>query len=90
MILLVTYDSAESRRPTRWQAVHETIALHADDFQRPLFSQWLVETDDPPDAWRDRLTPLMEPEDSLLVTHLTDEYAGYLPDEIWTWIELRL
>lgn len=90
IVLLISYDQEHRARPERCQAVHEVIAMHADDMWRPLFSQWMVETDDSPDEWRERIQPVIDWNDNLLIARMTDEYAGYLHDDAWDWLRSRV
>lgn len=90
MVLLISYDQDHAGRPERHQAVHEIIEMHAQDFWRPLFSQWLVETDESALEWREHIQPVIDWNDNLLIVRLTDEYAGYLQDEAWAWLQSRV
>jgi hypothetical protein len=90
MVLLISYDQDHPGRPERHQAVDEIIAMYADDYCRPLFTQWLVESDDPPLEWRERIQPVVDWNDNFLIVRLSDDYAGYLQDDAWTWLQTRV
>ena len=90
IVLLISYDQEHPDRPERCQAVHEVIAMYADDMCRPLYSQWMIETDEPPLEWRDRIQPVIDWDDNLLVVLMTDQYAGYLRDDAWNWLQSRV
>jgi hypothetical protein len=90
MVLLISYDQDNIGRPERFKAVDEIIAMYADDVWRPLFSHWLVETDDSPVEWRDRIQPVIDWNDNVLIVRMTDDYAGYLQDDAWAWLQARV
>ena len=92
MVLLISYDQEEYARPARYQAVDEIIHMYADDQNicRPLFSQWMVETDDPPLEWRERIQPVIDWNDNVLIVQMSNEYAGYLQDDAWNWLQARV
>jgi hypothetical protein len=70
--------------------VDEIIHMYADDICRPLFSQWLVDSDDPPLEWRERIQPVIDYNDNVLIVEMSSEYAGYLQDETWSWLQARV
>lgn len=90
MVLLISYDLNGHERPVAYEAVRQVIESAARDFRRPLRSQWLVDTADSPDAWADRLYPVIDADDRLLICEVTSPNQGWLPNEIWIWLNARV
>ena len=89
MLLLISYDLDAPRRPDSYAKVKEAIEGNALATLRPLYSQWLVETHEDVDAWASRLSPLLAQQDRLLVVRIQGRTNGYLPPEMWSWINAR-
>ena len=67
MILLVSYDLNGRERPEAYEAVKKVITSNAISYKKPLYSQWFVETDDPPDVWSKRITDVADTDDNWFV-----------------------
>ena len=89
MILLVSYDLNGKERPAAYEAVRRAIELKAISIRRPLYSQWLVETNETPDTWSARLSAAADDNDRWLVVRVQAPYQGWLPEEIWEWLRPR-
>lgn len=89
MLLLISYDLDASARPGGYEKLKQAIETKAIAFEHPLYSQWLVETNDDVDAWTSHLTPFLTQEDRLLVVRVLGRSNGYLPPGLWTWINAR-
>lgn len=90
MVLLISYDLTDGARPENYEAVRAVIEGSAISAERPLFSQWLVETDDDVSVWSQRLVGAISPNDRLLIVRITAPYQGWLPQETWNWLQQRL
>jgi hypothetical protein len=51
-----------------------------------MTSTWLINTQSTPKQLAEKLTPLIQQGDWLLVSHLSTEYWGWLPKDAWDWI----
>jgi hypothetical protein len=89
MLLLISYDLDTVDRPPRYEAIKTTIEGAATEFRRPLYSQWLVVTNEGVDEWGTRLRPFLSPEDRLLIVRITGRSNGWLPEDLWTWINVH-
>jgi hypothetical protein len=90
MILMISYDLVGRERPSSYTAVKEKIEARARDFRRPLYSQWLVDTNESPQQWYDRLDPVIDSNDKLLICRIQEPYQGWLPKEVWDWLRPRV
>lgn len=90
MVLLISYDLDGHERPSAYTAVRSAIEHHAQAWQRPLYSQWLVETTESPQTWADRLNKVIDQNDKLFVVRVQKPYQGWLPKVIWEWLRERL
>lgn len=91
MVLLISYDLDHNQRPQNYERVRQLIEQHALSFQKPLYSQWLVETDESPDAWLTRLRAVVADVDEyVLVVQVRRPYQGWLPRSIWDWLNERV
>jgi hypothetical protein len=90
VVLLISYDLNGHERPRAYAAVKKAIEDGAVDYRRPLFSQWLVETYSTPGEWEKHLLGLMDANDRLFICAITKANAGYLDEEIWTWLNARV
>lgn len=84
MFVLVAYRPAPSQ-PDRTAAIQQAITDHATAHIQPLAGCWLVETDEALDIWTERFGG----PGRLLVTR-PGPLAGYLPTEMWEWINARV
>jgi hypothetical protein len=90
MVLLISYDLNGHERPASYVAVKKAIEEGAIDFRRPLYSQWLVETEGSPSDWQQHLLKAMDANDRLFVCQVVRGYEGWLDKEIWTWLSARV
>lgn len=89
MVLLISYDLNGRERPSSYAAVKTAIERNAISFRKPLYSQWLVETNSGPDDWVAMLRQVMDSNDSLLVVRVRWPYQGWIAENIWTWLYPR-
>jgi hypothetical protein len=90
MVLMISYDLNGHERPAAYTAVKKVIESNAIDWKRPLYSQWFVETTESPQAWADRLNPVIDQNDKLFIARTQTPYQGWLPESIWEWLRTRL
>lgn len=88
MILLVSYDLDGGERPSSYERIRRYIEQHARSASRPLFSQWLVQTDATPDAWVAALREngIVDDDDRLFVCQIRPPYQGWLATDQWAWL----
>jgi hypothetical protein len=90
MVLLISYDLNGQERPASYAQLRQAIEQHAGSSIRPLYSQWLVETNSSPRAWFNALEPLIDPNDRLLIVQVTNRsYWGYLDKAVFDWLAAR-
>lgn len=89
MVLLISYDLNGRERPSEYVAVKSAIERNAISYRKPLYSQWLVETNYSPDQWADMLLAVMDVGDRLLIVEVRWPYQGWLSDALWTWLDAR-
>lgn len=90
MVLLVSYDLNGRERPTAYAEVSKLIQSGAKSWRRPLYSQWLIETDSSPDEWQKYLRQAFDQNDLLFICRVTRPFQGWLDDADWTWLNQRL
>jgi hypothetical protein len=90
MVHLISYDLNGHERPQAYAGVKTFIEKHAISYRRPLYSQWLVETNDSPEAWFNGLKTLIDSDDHILIVEMRTPYFGWLPKEVWTWLTPRV
>lgn len=92
MVLLISYDLNGHERPAAYAAVRGVIERHAIDWRKPLYSQWLVETNDSCQTWTNRLLQVMDPNDYLFVCRVPPKpyHWGWLEKEIWEWLDVKV
>lgn len=85
MIYLITYDINKVIK--NYDDLYVAIKGLSGDFQHPLESTWFVATDNKnqEDIYKS-LRPLIDEKDYLFVTRLTKDYYGWLPKNVWDWI----
>ena len=89
MVLLISYDLNGRERPSAYSAVKRLIERNALSYRKPLYSQWLVETNHGPDAWVEMLRKVMDADDGLFVVRVRRPYQGWLDRSIWPWLDAR-
>ena len=90
VVHLISYDLNGHERPSAYQSVKTYIEQHAVSYRRPLYSQWLVETADGPQAWVNGLKTVLDADDYLFVVEVRRPYQGWLPETVWTWLNERV
>lgn len=90
MILLISYDLNGHERPEAYEAVKKAITTNAEDYIKPLYSQWFVQTTDSPDVWVDRLKAVTDSTDRLFVLQVRRPYQGLLTDKQWEWLRKNI
>jgi hypothetical protein len=86
VLLLISYDLSTPERPGAYESIEAAINDVALESSRPLYSQWLVVTNEGVDEWSARLTPFMTPRDRLLIVRVQSRANGWLPGNFWPWI----
>lgn len=89
MILLISYDLNGHERPEAYEQVSHMIKAKATSFRKPLYSQWLVDTSDSIQNWHERMKEITDNNDYWLITQLTSKRQGWLPKDVWDWIDAR-
>ncbi len=86
-MMLVSYDL---RRPGQdYDSLYSM--LKTVEFCRPLESLWLLDSNQSAQTWSDRLLPLIDTNDRLLVVDVTsDPMKGWLDRSVWDWIKSRV
>jgi hypothetical protein len=92
VILLVSYDLNGHERPSGYVKVRKYIERHAISAIRPLYSQWLIQSDAGPAAWAVALQQngLVDLDDRLLVCRIHPPYQGWLAADHWAWLNSRI
>jgi len=90
MVLLLSYDLRGKERPENYEAVATAIKGKAISYRRPLYSQWLVETDESPQVWSDLLSSVADEDDGWLVVRVQPPYQGWLASDVWEWLRPRV
>ena len=91
MVLLISYDLNGRERPAAYERMRQYVERHAISSVRPLYSQWLVETNAGPAAWSQALRDhgVTDPDDHLFICPVTHPYQGWLPQACWVWLAAR-
>lgn len=92
MVLLLSYDLLGRERPSSYDRAREYIERHAISFERPLYSQWLIETDASAVGWRKALrdNALINDDNRLLICRVVSPYDGWLPRQYWDWLAAHI
>jgi hypothetical protein len=92
MVLLLSYDLVGRERPSSYVRVREYIERHAISFERPLYSQWLIESGASAAGWRKALKDngVIDDDDRLFICPVVSPYSGWLPRECWDWLAARI
>lgn len=90
MILLISYDLNNHESSDAYHAVEAVIKKHSISYAKPLYSQWLVETNDSPSSWGNRMENVTDADDSWLIVQVTKNYVGYLPTNIQNWLSEKI
>lgn len=92
MVLLISYDLNGRERPSSYAKVKKYIEESSVSSVRPLYSQWLVETQYTPQSWVDALREHagVDSNDLLFVVEVRKPFAGWLHQDVWEWINARV
>ncbi|MCF7519836.1 hypothetical protein [Pseudoalteromonas sp. L21] len=83
-VYCVSYDL--NRAGQNYNALYEEIKA-SSGWCHPLDSTWLISSSETADQLSDRLRKHLDNNDDLLVIKVTRGYAGWLPKNIWEWID---
>lgn len=86
MVYLITYDL--NRPGQNYESLYKAIKSYGS-WAKPLESTWLIDTREKANQISDRLRPHIDKNDSLLVTEIGNDRAGWLSKEIWNWLDGR-
>lgn len=88
MIYLISYDLNGHERPSAYHVVEKMIKEESISWAKPLYSQWLVQTNDSLEAWHNRMKPLADADDRWLITKVDRSTSyGWLSKVVWEWFE---
>jgi hypothetical protein len=83
----VSYDL---RKPGRsYESLHGELKNSLSWFH-VLDSTWLIQTGETADQLSGRLRPRIDANDSILITEVGPDYAGWMPKDVWEWLASRL
>lgn len=83
-LVLITMKFANGSVP--YEAIAAKVG-RAKDWARFQPSSWLIWTDLEPQEWFDRLSPLIEPSDTLFVVEIARHWKGQLDTKVAQWME---
>ena len=66
--------------------LHEAIKVLGNAWWHYLDSTWLIRTNMSASQIRDRLRPMIDANDNLLVIEVTGEFSGWLPQKAGDWL----
>lgn len=90
MVILLSYDLNGHERPSAYEDVKEMVEGHAISTKKPLYSQWLIETEDSIQTWSDRMKAVTDKDDYWLIVKVQRPYQGWLPKAVWDWLDSRI
>jgi hypothetical protein len=88
-VLLISYDLNGHERPSAYAKVKTMIETQSISWAKPLYSQWFVETNDTVDTWSERMKQVTDSNDFWFICHVKSPYQGWLPQNIWDWLNAR-
>jgi hypothetical protein len=89
VVLLISYDLNHGERPSAYADVEQAIQARAIDYRRPLFSQWLVESNEGVDQWAHWLRSVIDEDDRLLIIQVSSRANGWLDGSLWEWLNAK-
>lgn len=89
MIILLSYDLNGHERPDAYEDVKEMIIQNALSSKKPLYSQWLIETDDSIQTWHERMKDVADEDDYWFIVRVSSERQGWLSKNVWEWLRAR-
>jgi len=82
-VLLVAYELKNKTKD--YSAFFNTLKT-AQSWAHYIDTCWLLYTNETPLDWDRKLRPYMDQPDTILITEITRNYQGWLPNEAWQWI----
>ena len=98
MTYLITYQIKRNRgrsggsarsAVTRKETVEDAISEFGT-WWHYLLNVWIVDTDMTVERMSEELIKRLSPEDDLLIIGIQEPYAGWLPEEAWTWLNEKM
>lgn len=86
MVYIVSYDL--NRPGQNYAGLYEALKSF-EDWWHYLDSTWLLDTGRSAQQIYDRLAPVLDSNDSILVIRVGRDYQGWLPTKAWEWINAR-
>ena len=84
MILLITYDTVDK---TKDLSELETAVKQTGTWWHHISNVWMVQTDEDPNVWSERIKSLLGPSANVLVIRVSKNYQGWLPKTAWDWLD---
>lgn len=88
MVYLITYDINSTIKD--YSELYDAIKEISIDYQHPLESVWLVNTNLDRIQVFNALHDKMARQDYLLILEVCGEYYGWLNKSVWDWLKLKL
>jgi len=90
MIYLISYDLDHHARPAAYAAVEKAIKDNASSWAKPLYSQWFVDSQESINTWQNRIKSVASSNDDYwLILQVREPKQGWLPKEVWDWLNVR-
>lgn len=86
MVYLITYDL--NKPGQNYESLYKAIKSYGS-WAKPAESTWLIDTRERASQISDRLRPHIDENDSLFITDIGRDQAGWLPKDIWNWLKGR-
>lgn len=90
MVHLISYDLNGHERPAAYAKVAKIINDNAQDWMKPLYSQWFVKTELTTEQWIELLAPAFDRGDRAFVVQVQYPYTGWLTEEEHNWITANI
>jgi hypothetical protein len=65
------------------------IEKNSISWAKPLYSQWLVETNETPETWSAWMGEVADSNDSWFVCYVRKPYQGWMDKTLWPWLDAR-
>ena len=88
MVYLITYDINTAIKD--YNEMYDAIKSISNDYQHPLESVWLVNTQLDKIKVYNIVHEKMSPKDFLLIVEVKGNYYGWLNTKVWEWLKFRL
>lgn len=88
MVYLITYDINTVIKD--YNELYEAIKGISNDYQHPLESVWLVNTNIDRVQVYNLIRPHMDSRDYLLIAEIKGGYYGWLNKKVWEWLKSKL